>query len=278
LRLLLILAALSDFANPARVTITGWPEGAMEPFLSRDGSILIFNNSNNDANTDLHWAERVDDLTFVYRGKVDGANSPELDGVGSMDREGNFYFVTTRSYFTDLMTIYRGRFDRGGVTGTAPVPGITRGVIGQLNFDVEVSGDGSALYFTDGVFTGGSVPVAADLALAVRGSDGGFRRSETDLFRSINSSALEYAAAISEDELELFFTRLDGAEARIYRSTRASITFPWGQPKRVEAIEGFAEGPTIGPGGTSLYYHARRDGRMVIERVTRHAKRRAVKR
>ena len=275
----LLLAALSEFANPTRVNIIGYTGDAMEPFVTRDGAVLIFNNSNADpSQTDLHWAERENETAFTYRGKIAGVNSSALDAVASVDRDGNFYFITTRSYFSDLSTIYAGRFSSGAVQNVAPVAGISRGIPGQLNFDVEVSADGSTLYFADGVFTGGAVPSSADLAIAVKGADGRFRRVDSASLSAINTNALEYAAAISEDQRELFFTRLVNGEPRIFRSTRSDVTQPWSAPQRVAAIEGFTEAPTFGPGETSLYYHALRNGRMVIERVTRSGKRRAVQR
>src|SRR5438132_9201114 len=111
-----------EFANPTAVTIAGYSGDAMEPFITRDGRYLIFNNSNEiPSETDLHWAERIDDLTFAYRGKLEGANSPALDAVASVDSNGTIYFVTTRSYDQTLMTIYRGQFNRGVVRDVAPV-------------------------------------------------------------------------------------------------------------------------------------------------------------
>ncbi|HEY3056575.1 MAG TPA: hypothetical protein VGK31_11660, partial [Thermoanaerobaculia bacterium] len=125
----LLASADSEFGNPQRVAIAGYSGDAMEPFLTRDGSILIFNNSNAvPSETDLHWAERIDDLTFAYRGKLDGANSPALDAVASVDSSGDMFFVTTRSYDETLVSIYRGRFRRGVVTEVSPVGGISRGV------------------------------------------------------------------------------------------------------------------------------------------------------
>src|SRR5688572_21853697 len=88
-----------EFATPQRVTIRGHSDHAMEPFLTRDGRLLFFNNSNDPpSETDLHYAERVDDVTFEYRGKLTGANSATLDGVPSVDAAGNLYFVSLRSY------------------------------------------------------------------------------------------------------------------------------------------------------------------------------------
>jgi hypothetical protein len=43
----------------------------MEPFVSRDGKYLFFNNLNEPlVNTNLHWAERVDDLHSKHRGEI----------------------------------------------------------------------------------------------------------------------------------------------------------------------------------------------------------------
>ena len=206
-------------------------------FLTRDGRYLIFNNSNAvPSETDLHWAERIDDLTFAYRGKLEGANSAALDAVASIDSNGTIYFVTTRSYDQTLMTIYRGQFNRGVVRDVAPLPGLSRGIPGQANFDVEVSADGTTLYFVDGLFTGGSVPAAADLTVAVRGADGQFHRVESDELAAINTSALEYAPCISEDQLELFFRRVVDGMPGIYRSTRKDRASAWRTARRLAAI------------------------------------------
>ena len=271
----------SGFANPQAVVIRGYDDDAMEPFLTRDGRYLLFNNSNApDAQTDIHWAERVDDLTFDYRGRLTGANSGALDGVPSVDRDGNFFFVTLRSYAQDLTTVYRGRFDRGVVSDVTPLRGIGRNIPGQVNFDVEVSADGVTLYFVDGLFTGGPVPVTADLVIAARNAEGDFERQDNSIFDAINTSALEYAAAISDNELELFFTRVVGGVPQIFGATRRSRSSPWSSPHRIESIAGFTEAPTLSPRGDALYYHARRGNRFVIERVTRPigGRRRAVRR
>ena len=258
-----------EFGSPQRVAIRGYSNHAMEPFLTRDGRLLLLNNSNDPpAETDLHYAERVDDVTFEYRGRLTGANSATLDGVPTVDEAGNLYFVSLRSYETTLKTIFRGRFDNGRVTAIEAVEGLSRNRPGDVNFDVEVSADGNSLYFVDGVFRGGPIPSSADLALAVRQPDGSFVRRE-GLLDSVNTRALEYAACISNDERELFFTRIDRGEPAIYRSTRADLSSPWGVPRRLSGITGFVEAPTISADGRSLYYHARRDGRLVIERVTR---------
>jgi len=53
----------------------------MEPFITRDGRYLLFNNSNDPSvDMNLHYAERIDDLTFAYRGEIAGVNTPSLEG------------------------------------------------------------------------------------------------------------------------------------------------------------------------------------------------------
>lgn len=94
------------FQSPAPVTILDCDGDAMEPFLSRDGAILFFNNRNDPPDqTDLHWAERIDDLTFRYRGRIEGANSAHLDDVPTMARNGRFCFVSPRAYEQTLATL-----------------------------------------------------------------------------------------------------------------------------------------------------------------------------
>ena len=277
--LALLAAALIEFGVPAPVTIRGYSGHAMEPFLTRDGRYLLFNNSNSPPDeTDLYWAERVDDVTFDYRGRIDAASSPALDGVPTADRDGNLYFVTLRSYSPqNLTTIYRTTFP--ATSPPVPVPGLSRGIFGQINFDVEVSADGNTLYFVDGTFTGGPVPVVADFAVAVRQPDGSFQRQGTGEMAAINTPALEYAAGISEDGLSFYFTRIVDGVPTIFVSVRRRIDEAWGAPQHIDAIPGFAEAATVAPGGKAIYYHAQRNGRFVIERLERRVtpKRRAVR-
>lgn len=259
------------FGNPERITIRGYSDHAMEPFITRDGRYLFFNNSNDPSvNTNLRYAERINDLTFEYKGEVAGVNTKSLEGVPTMDKSGAFYFVSTRSYKETLSTIYQGRFSGGAVTGVKIAEGISEKAPGRVNFDVEVSSDGRTLYFVDGVFSGKPVPDRADIVIAVRGGAGFLRLSESaELLKNVNTDALEYAACISPDELELFFTRVGKNGPAIYRSTRKSVTQPFDRAVRAAAIKGFVEAPTLSPDGRSLYYHLKEGERFVIYRVTR---------
>lgn len=263
------------FGTPEAVAIRGYTGSAMEPFVTRDGAFLLFNNSNDPAvDTNIQIARRVDAVTFDYLGELAGVDSPALDGVPTLDRDGNLYFVSTRDYDASLSTIFHARFEAGVATGAALVPEVSRVERLVVNFDVEVSADGSTLYFVDAAMSRDGVPQHADLVMATRDASGGFvrRADSAALLANVSSSALEYAAAISPDELELFFTRVGAitADARptIYRTARASIDEPFGVPQHVDAAAGFVEGPTLAPDG-ALYYHRCDAGQCSIFRIAR---------
>lgn len=248
------------FGAPQRVTIRGYDGEAMEPFIARDGRYLLFNDSNAAPDTNLYYAQRVDDLTFEFRGPVAGANSPVLDAVPSLDRAGNLFFISTRSYLSDLSTIYRARFADGAASGVAVLGGLTEGIPGHLNFDAEIDDAGDTLYFVDGSYTQPPVPDTADLAIAVR--DGaGFRRSADSarLLAAVNTPALEYAPSIAPGDLELFFTRYADGRLGIYRATRWRADAPFETPQRVHGIDGVVEAPSLSGDGRTLYFH-RKDG------------------
>ena len=247
----------------------------MEPFVSRDGRYLLFNNRNDPSeNTDLHWAERIDDLTFRYRGRIDGVNTTVLEGVPSLDREGNLYFISPRSYKDTLSTVYRARFEDGKAAGVELVKGLSLGKPGIVTFDAEISPDGRFLYGADGDLSGGGLPKTADLFVARRAGDRFERMPDSDrIMAGINTSALEYAPAISSDGLELFFTRLSGAlfwrKLTIEHATRTSADAPFAPSQTIAAITGFVEAPSVSGDGKALYYHGKVDGMHRIYRVTR---------
>jgi len=265
--------AASDFVEPEPVAILGYSGHAMEPFATRDGLFLLFNNLNQPSeNTNLHWATRIDDRTFQYQGEIGGVNTAELEGVPSLDDAGTLYFVSTRSYAQTLSTIYSGAFAAGQATGIALVPGVSLGLPLMVNFDVEVSPDGETLYFVDSQF-GASGPQTADLVVARR-SGPGFERlpNSAVLLQSVNSAALEYAAGISRDGLTLFFTRAGvgpGGEPAIFLASRASAASPFGAPERIAAIDGFVEAASLSADERSLYYHRLSNGQFRIYRVHR---------
>jgi hypothetical protein len=260
------------FGAPVRVTIRGYDGDAMEPYVTKDGRYLLFNNRNDPRiDTNLHFARRVDALTFQYGGELKGANTPALEGVPSVDRAGNLFFVSTRSYRETLSTLYRGRFVDGAVSDVRLVGGVSRRQPGIVMFDAEIAADGNTLFVVDGELSGGPHPRSADIVIAVR--DGAeFRRlaSSGELLRNVNTAALEYAPAVSSDLLELFFTRAAGpGPPAIWRAVRASAAEPFETPQRVSAIAGFVEAPALSADARSLYYHKLEAGRFLIYRVSR---------
>jgi hypothetical protein len=258
-----------EFTNPELVTILGYSDHAMEPSISRDGRYLFFNNSNDTlVNTNLHWAERIDDLTFQYKGEINGVNTTSLEGVASMDTNGAFYFISNRSYDQTFSTIYRGTFANGAISGIELVQGVSALTPGIVNFDADISPDGNTLYFVEGHFNNG-IPTTADILIARRDSLNFVRTNSDTIMQQINTSALEYAQAISKSGLEIFFTRLVGNTATIYAAKRSSISVPFDAPGKISAITGFAEAPALSVDEKSLYYHMKEDSLFVIYRVTR---------
>jgi hypothetical protein len=226
----------------------------MEPFVSRDGKYLFFNNLNEpQGNTNLHWAERVDDLDFKYRGEIRGVNTPALEGVDQT-----------------ASTLYRGKFADGGLAGVELVPGVSLAKPGVVNFDAEISADGNTLYFAESQFSLRGHSKSARILFARRNGNAFVRDAASEsILRTINTDALNYASATSASEREIFFTRLDAHGPAIYTAKRADATQPFENPARISTITGFVEAPTLSPDEKSLYYHKKENGRFVIYRVTR---------
>lgn len=263
------------FADPRPVAIEGYDGDAMEPFLSRDGRLLFFNDLNDPrVDTRIHFAERIDALRFRYRAVLPGANTPALEGVASMDRAGWLYFVSTRSYASTLSTLYRGRFVDGRLEGVELLDGVSRREPGMVNFDAEIGADGALLWFVDGRIVRG-VPRTADLAVARREGDGFVRLpADADPLRAVNTDGLEYAPAISADGLMLSFTRAvlqRGGGFGLFVARRATTTEPFGAPERLVALQGYVEAATFAPDGGAIYFHRKDGKRFAIWRATRSA-------
>lgn len=261
----------AQFSPPVPVDILGYNGHAMEPFLARDGKLLFFNNRNDPKDqTELHVARRVGDTSFRYLGLLKGANSAALDGVASLDSNGNFYFVSTRDYDSTGNTLWQGRFSGSALVNAAPlVTDFTPRKLLRLNIDLEVSADGNTLYVAENrwdLLRG--VPATSDITMARKTGTGFTRLPDADaLMANINTPHLEFAPATSADELTLYFTRLNMKALRkgkanaftILVATRADRTSPWGKPDAITAITGHAEAPTVTPDGCGLYFH-RKDG------------------
>jgi len=261
------------FSNPTLVTISGYSGDAMEPFISKDGNYLFFNNRNDPSvNTDLFYASRIDDQTFTFLGPVPGVNSPELDAVASLDTLGTFYFISTRSYATTLSTVYSGQFAASGVANVALVPGISLQQSGKVNFDAEISADGQTLWFDDGDYSSGTLQAASIVIAHRQGAAFAREANSKTVLSSVNNSDLNYAPSISADGLELFFTRAStaaGSMPAIYRTTRTDTDSAFTEPEIVSGATGFVEAPSLSADGHLLYFHKLVNGTFAIYHLQR---------
>ncbi len=262
---------------PQRVAIEGYDDDAMEPFVTRDGRFLLFNNLNKEpTNTDIHFAERKDDLHWTYRGRVNGVNTPALEGCPTMDRAGKMYFVSPRDYAKTFCTIYTGSFKDGSVTDVRAVESISRKTAGIVNYDVDISPDGNTLTFVDSLFKKGSGPQWANLVTA--NWDGSQFVRSADSARLLDlvnkAGALQYAPAMAADLRTLYFTRFDRKSGfggpQIYRSVRAAADAPFSAPAHLKGLGYFVEGPAFSADEHWLYFH-RQDGELHKERYNLYA-------
>jgi hypothetical protein len=265
------------YVKPEQVVIQGYEGSAMEPFISPDGRYLFFNNENDPrVDTNLYFAERIGRLGFRYLGPLPGVNSPALDAVPSIDEAGHFYFTSLRNYAHTLNSLYTGDFDGTRVTGVHPVPGdITPKAPGIINMDASISADGRTLYISRAVFANGAAAPTRSEIMVARLRDGAFAidPDSSRILRNVNTGALQYAAAISADDLELYFTRANLADqdpgAHILVAARRSVSEPFGEPQRLSQLSGFVEAPSISLDGNELFFHKRAGSKFVIFRAQR---------
>lgn len=255
--------------TPASVSVDGYDCDIMEPFLSRDGRRLFFNNRNNPPDaTDIHWAVRQADFAFTYRGKLAGANSAALDGVPTASAQGDFCFISTRSYTATLATVHCGAWALDDLRSVSLQVEASPRIPGRIVFDIELSASGSYAVIADGTFTGGAVPVAADLRLLRRSQTGAFQLDAASdwQFAAINSLALEYAAGLSADGLKMCFTRLEAGSPSLWITQRSDEAAAFGAPIRIPGITGFVEACTFAPDG-AIYFHRLQSGRYELQRA-----------
>lgn len=182
-----------------------------------------------------------------------------------IDIDNNFYFSSNRA---DGKTpkIYRGIFEEGKMFQVAMVSGI----INQKRSWDPATFDGNIIYYTE------NTSFFDDFDIRVS-------TGEDSVLQNINTDKMEYAPSLSEDQLELFFTKADvksvlgilsGKKAKIYIAKRNSVSEPFGQPEIIEAIarqddNTFVEAPTITVDGKTIYYHKKDGKKFAIYKVTR---------
>jgi hypothetical protein len=278
------------YSDPQPVTVQGYDasQGIMEPFITRDGQYLLFNNGNAAHNTegkkrdpDLHHARRINDRTFQYMGEIRGANSNMVDGAPSLDQNNRLFFISPRAYQKKRSTIHTGIFKNGAATDVGLVNGdISPNKPGWLNMDAEISADGMTLYYTVNQWNPDfNVPKTSNLQVA-HWVGGRFQRLDDSdkIFCNINTGELEYAPSLSADQLTLSFTRariiikdgnFRGMISRILVATRQAPNESFGEPRWIKAINGLVEGSTITPDKKILYYHKKEGDTFRLYRVRR---------
>jgi len=250
------------FVNDKPVYISGYNSDVMEPFITRDGKYMFFNDFQSKAHKkDMFYASRVDDYHFKYMGPIQNINTGEVEGVPSMDDAGNFYYISTEQYkMKNLVTAYVGRFVNGEIVNIRPLPELSKGVPGWLNMDLEISADGQTLYSTQSHFKGDSFPDASYFFYAKKIGDTFVPQEDSAyIFKELNKDPIIYAAALSRDELEIMYTRLTIHKGRHHfdtlRATRTAKDQPFGTPVVMPNITGFSEAPAMTDDGKIVYYH-----------------------
>ena len=278
------ISTTSGFNNPQKVNIDGIPAGSEglplnieEPFISRDGRFLFFNSGEKENHKDLYYAE-LENNRWVYKGEI-GPNvntSKEVEGNPSMDKNYNFFYINSGIKTMVNKAVFSP--EDGKLHSIEELEGIPERRIMFFkqkihgNMGVEVTSDGSYLFFSRATwdlngFKIGRIKGADILFLKKQNGRYVYNEADThDIMKNINTSDLEYAASISADGLEIFFTRLlsedlkkGNIRSRIMHATRDDMTEPFGIPEVIEAIgtSDFVEGPALSADERELYYHKR---------------------
>lgn len=249
----------TEWGGDRAVTIKGYEGDAMEPFISRDGKYLFFNDDKTEAKEkDMFWATRIDDTTFDFQGEIKNVNSEAVDGVPSMDEAGRFYYMSAKDYgLFNKNTVFSGLFADGAVTDITPLPQLALGKLWWLNMDIEISADGQTLYSTQTHFGREGIPLESYFFYARKEGDAFVPQADSGkIFAALNQDKVIYAASISRDEREIFYTRLlPGFVFQSLVAKRKSAKEPFGAPEVIGAITGFAEAPALSPDEDQLYYH-----------------------
>ena len=85
---------IPEFCNEQKVVISGYNGDAMEPFISKDGKYLFFNNLRGKTGKDIFYAERVNDTLFEFKGEVKGVNTKFVEATLLMDKYSIFLFYS----------------------------------------------------------------------------------------------------------------------------------------------------------------------------------------
>jgi len=286
----------SFFKNPEPVSIEGLPDGfdgtpisTEEPFITRDGRFLFFNTGKNENNKDLHYAERVANK-WLYKGEIGPGvnNKKDVQGNPSMDSRNNFFYINS----SVKRMICKAKFSPvdGALSSHMNFDGVPLRQVKLIaqkfhgNMGVEISADGDTVYFSRATWDMNGISLGEFLDSDIlfskkRGDTYIFNEAEAKrIMKHINTSDLEYAASISSNRLELFFTRLalknikpGNVRSTILCASRTFLSDPFSKPVVIEAIgrNSFVEGPAISADEKELYYHKLEGNKFRLYKVTR---------
>lgn len=254
------------FGPEIKVTITGLTFDAMEPFISLDGNTLFFNSLNSGGNTNLYYATKVNDTTFTYIGLVGSCYDPSpnhLDAVASLDSANNFFWTSLRN----IPNLHRGVYTAGNVSNISQVYGTCNILTpGWIIMDAAINFQGNLLYYSNAYFGPTytecvGVPCEAKLGVAQKVNDSTFNKTvySDAIFTNVNdTNYLVYAPQITNDGLELYYTRLleGGNDTEICVSVRNTVSDTFSLPMVIYSNYGyFPEAATPTTDKQKIYYH-----------------------
>jgi len=248
-----------------RVTITGYTGIVTTPFLTRDGTYLIFSNG------DLHYASRITDSEFVYKGEITsvgttygGVNTASSETYPSLDNSGNFYFYSDRPGLPYTNT-YRGTFSAGVVNNAEQFLGVSEGSIRSKDVDVQSDLTGDYLYYFH--FQSGGGSWGKSLRMAKKSGTGydyyccPFLQDVAKAHMDVYGVGIEeFEPSISGDGLQIFFVRrtvlVNNGEPSSYNiiwAKRNATDEAFGFPV-VIGLRGDAKSPALSADGKILYF------------------------
>lgn len=266
------------FGLPTEVSINGYTDHAMEPFISPDGTTLFFNSINDGNNTKLYYATKVDATTFTFVGELEGVNevqSAQLNAVADLDNLNNFYWTSGRDYPNEPDNLHHGIFENGNVTSIGRVRGDFYNYdIGWLVMDHGISYDGQFLFYNNARFDSANCvgPCETFLGIAKRSGNKLFIKtsdSDTILQNINNQNYIYYAPCITQDNLELYYTRfpkgtLDNSTmVDICVATRATESDIFSPPQVLfsdNLMGSIIEAPSLTTDKKIMYYHKKIGG------------------
>lgn len=264
------------YGNEKLVTINNYTADAMEPHLHTNDNALFFNSLNDGVATSLVWAVRVNDTTFSSMGFTPYCNqtvTPRMDAVSSIDTMDNFYWMSTRGYPGNFDNLHRCRFLQSGYTNFGRVHGdFYIYQPGYLIMDAAISYYGDKLIYCNAYFNNcGSIPCAASMGIAQKVNDSTFNKlpNTSTIMASINDTTnyCVYAPNLSEDGLELFYTRFlkTGFNTEILVATRSTTNAAFGTPSILVSAPGLVpEAPTVSADKSKMYFHKKVGGTYKI--------------